>query len=219
MKKELIIAAYDKDLSWVEELNNDIKITIYRKGEILSLKDNKILIKPNLGRCVHTFFNHIYQNYDNLSDITFFVQDYPFDHWGDLIEVINNNLWNKKYTLNFGGYYGFHNNNLGSAWSMSENTQLGHGYIISCYSNGYPQDLNPKINVDSYWDVFFDLPKPNMYEFIPGGHFGLTKEHARLRSKEFYKKIVDMLTSEEVAPWNFERLECYLLNPKFISKF
>jgi hypothetical protein len=32
MKKELVIAAYDRDYSWVNKLNNDVSVTVYRKG-------------------------------------------------------------------------------------------------------------------------------------------------------------------------------------------
>jgi hypothetical protein len=62
MTKELIIAAYDRNLGWVSSLNSDVKQTIYRKG--FKGAENEIFIEPNLGRCVHTFFNHIYLNYD-----------------------------------------------------------------------------------------------------------------------------------------------------------
>jgi hypothetical protein len=48
---------------------------------------------------------------------------------------------------------------------------------------------------------------------MPGGHFGITKQQAQLRSKDFYKNIVDFLLEEEVAPWIIERLECYIFNP------
>jgi len=48
---------------------------------------------------------------------------------------------------------------------------------------------------------------------MPGGHFGITKEHAQLRSKEFYKHVADFLFEEPVAPWIIERLECYIFNP------
>jgi hypothetical protein len=74
------------------------------------------------------------------------------------------------------------------------------------------------INVNKYWDILFDGPPPNSYEFIPGGHFGITKEHARERSKEFYKKILYLLLSEKVAPRIIERLECYIFNLKYKSK-
>jgi hypothetical protein len=92
MKKELVIAAYDKPLEWLSDLNDNVKKSIYRKGNIIPLSEGEILINPNFGRCVHTFFNHISLNYNSLSDITFFAQDYPFDHWEDLIEVVNGDL-------------------------------------------------------------------------------------------------------------------------------
>ena len=225
--KEIVIAAYDKNLDWLSELNTDIKKTIYRKGDALPLQEDEILIEPNVGRCVHSFFNHIYQNYHNLSDITFFAQDYPFDHWEDLIYVINNDIEviKNRSSLNIGGYYGYHFNSItipsekgGIMHTMYPSQHHGDGKIIACNSNGMPHDHNPNINVDLYWDLLFDSPKPNIYEFIPGGHFGLTKEHAHIRSIDFYNKIVTLLIDDNIAPWIIERLECYIFNDKFKSK-
>lgn len=220
MKKEIVIAAYNKSLDWIQNINTDIKITIYRKGEILPLSNNEIKISPNKGRCVHTFFNHIYLNYDNLSEYTFFVQDFPFDHWGNLLYILNSETTEikKNASLSIEGYYGYHNNTFGSAWHLQPSLQFKNGNIISCYSNGHPQDHNPNINVDKYWDMLFDYPKPSFYEFIPGGHFCITKEHIRLRSRELYKKIVDLLIEDITAPWMIERLECYIFHPKFKTK-
>ena len=79
MTRELVVAAYDKYLDWMDKLNQSIKQTVYRKGSQSEQRDNEIKLE-NRGRCVHTFFNHIYTNYDNLSDVTFFGQDWPFDH-------------------------------------------------------------------------------------------------------------------------------------------
>ena len=53
--KELVIAAYDRNYSWICDLNSNVKVTIYKKGNS-ELKSNEILIEPNLGRDIHTFF-------------------------------------------------------------------------------------------------------------------------------------------------------------------
>tara|TARA_R110002153_G_scaffold175333_3_gene328579 strand:- start:1136 stop:1810 length:675 start_codon:yes stop_codon:yes gene_type:complete len=223
MDKEIVIAAYDKELSWVSNLNSEVKQTIYRKGVIIPLSDNEIFIENNAGRCVHTFFNHIYTNYDNLSDYTFFCQDFPFDHWGNMIEIVNGDMNNLHNTaeLPIGGYYGYHNNTFGTAWTlhgMSPTTHHGSGSVLTCVSNGNPQDNNPNINVDMYWDILFDQINPPLYEFMPGGHFVINKEHVKIRSREFYHKITDLLLSDVNAPWMIERLECYIFNPKYKTK-
>jgi hypothetical protein len=88
MKKELVIAAYDRDYGWKQYINEDVKITVYNKNQN-TLKEGEILLTPNVGRDVHTFFNHIIENYDNLSDYTFFSQDEPFDHVNNIIALVN----------------------------------------------------------------------------------------------------------------------------------
>lgn len=219
--KEVVIAGYDKPLNWIKDFNSDVKVTIYRKGDLISY-ENEIHLEPNVGRDVHTFFSHIVKKYDNdLSQYTFFVQDYPFDHWENLISVINGDpsLYSEKASLSFGGYFGFHFNSIGTMWNMPKSLQFGSGNIISCFSNGRPQDHNPNINVDKYWDILFDEPKPNMYEFIPGGHFGITKDQVYIRSKNFYNQILKLLESEYDAPWMIERLECYIFNKNYKTKF
>jgi hypothetical protein len=220
MTKELIIAAYDRNLDWVSSLNSDVKQTIYRKG--VKGSENEIFIEPNLGRCVHTFFNHIYLNYDNLSDITLFGQDYPFDHWGNIIEAANGGIdfCDKNASLIIGGYYGFHNNTLNTAWKMHPSTHHESGEIIHCNSLGEPQAKlgTYNINMDKIWGEFFTQSHPNRYEFMPGGHFAITKEHVKIRSKAFYKSIVDYLINDIDSPWIVERLECYIFNPKYKTK-
>jgi len=222
MSKELVIAAYDKYLDWLNNIEASTKVTVYRKGDEIPQRDDEIKIELNRGRCVHTFFNHLYINYDNLADITYFAQDYPFDHWEDIVQVINSNTQEARCQLNIGGYYGFHFNTItvpsslgGRMWNLSSSKHHDNGNILVCQNNGYPQDTNPNINVDKYWNLLFADEKPNYYEFIPGGHFAITKKHARLRSKEFYKTICDLLLDNVNAPWNIERLECYIFNPKY----
>ena len=219
MNKEIVIAAYDKDLLWTSKLNSDIKITVYRKGNKTD-KLNEIYL-PNEGRCVHTFFNHILLNYDNLSDITCFVQDYPFDHWENVIELLNDGIEaiDSHATLKIGGYYGFHYNTIGSMWDMHNSNHFKTGKVLICNSDGPPQS-DPNVflmNLDEFWYKIFNVMHPKHYEFIPGGHFVITKEHAKLRSKEFYKNIVDILETDQRSPWIIERLECYMFYPECIS--
>lgn len=219
IEKEIVVAAYNKSLGWMDFLSNDVKKSVYRKGN-LPLSKGEILIEPNVGRCVHTFFNHLLLRYDSLAEYTFFCQDFPFDHWGNIVEIINGSMvdLSKKSSLSIGGYHGYHNNRLGSAWNMPPTQQFLNGRALSCLSNGYPQHMEPGVNVDEYWDLLFNEPRPKFYEFMPGGHFAISRDQVRIRSRNFYEKICNLLAEDVYAPWKMERLECYVFCENYKTK-
>jgi len=236
MKVELVISVFDYDPDWIKFINDNVKICLYRKGNQKN-RPNEILLEPNVGRDVHTFFNHILNNYDKLSDITFFCQDFPFDHWENIIQTINGNLstFSKNSQLIIGGYFGYHYNTyraLGNTgfipdyeikkirgsgmWNMIPSVHHS-GLCIKCDQTGMPQH-EEDLNLNKWWSEFFEGPPQIFYEFIPGGHFGITSNHARIRDKNFYSKIVTFLEKDRVAPWVIERFEPYIFNPKYKVK-
>jgi hypothetical protein len=192
--KEVVIAAYDRDYDWVNNLNSDVKVTVYKKGDSL-LKDNEILIQPNLGRDVHTFFYHLYTQYDNLSDVTFFSQDFPFDHVANYIEIINGDkvLWNSLAKQHVDG-----------CWFFC--TQYG---ILECDKNGAPH--HPGLDLEKMWNTLFpDDECPEHIYFTPTGHFAISKEQTQKIPKDYYRFILDILENETTSPWEIERLEPYI---------
>ena len=207
MKKELVIAAYNREYNWINNLNKDVLVTAYRKGDAPLLK-GEILITPNVGRDVHTFFYHLYNRYDTLSDITFFSQDDPFDHVHNYIDIINGDkkLWNEQARQNIDG-----------CWFFS------YYDFVLCNKTGAPH--HPGVGLDildleTLWNNIFQNKCPNNFVFPSAGHFAITKEHAHVFSKEFYKKIVDILENQPNAPWELERLEPYIFfNPSTIKSF
>lgn len=50
MTRELVIAAYDRYLDWLDLLNPNIKITVYRKGEYLSQRIDGLRYIINHGK-------------------------------------------------------------------------------------------------------------------------------------------------------------------------
>ena len=193
--KELVIAAYDRDYLWINNLNNDIKVTTYKKGNN-ELKPNEILIEPNLGRDVHTFFYHIFNRYDSLSDVTFFSQDYPFDHVSNYIELINGNkdIWDENAKQFNDG-----------CWFFC--TQYGDK-PLTCDINGSPHHYG--LNLKSMWENIFNSKCPEVFEFTPTGHFAITKEQIHKKSKTYYKHIINILEEFPMSPWEIERLEPYI---------
>ena len=191
--KELVIAAWDRDYSWVSLLNSDIKVTIYNKN-IENLKENEIPISPNIGRDVHTFFYHIVKNYDNLSDYTFFSQDYPFDHVMNYFNIINDDVSNWERI----------------AIQKSPGCWFFNSYydVFTCDKNGNPHHSG--LDIELIWRQLFDYTIFDYIRFTVAGHFCISKECVHKHPINFYKKILNILETNEQAPWIIERLEPYI---------
>lgn len=85
---EIVVSRYEEDISWVEPLTSEHKITCYNKGK--TYVEGSIAL-PNVGRCDHTFLHHIITNYDNLSEITIFLPGSCMD---------SHKEWSAKFVIN-----------------------------------------------------------------------------------------------------------------------
>lgn len=167
MKFCILVARYNEDVEWTKQFSN---VIIYNKGNQLTDDFNQILLN-NVGREGHTYYKHIYDNYDNLADYTIFLQGKPFDHSPNIIYNLNNYINNKDLSIDFE--------------FLSE-------YIIDCnliccpHHNGLPL-------IETY-EKLFDERKENMeFQFGQGAQFIVSKKCILNRPKEFYFKIVEML--------------------------
>lgn len=103
---EIVVTRFDENLNYLK--NYEEFLTVYNKGKSdLSLRC-KIVNRPNIGRDGETIFNHIVNNWNNLSDITFFCQAYINDRndqlirFSDFENYINTNdiyFFRKRYDL------------------------------------------------------------------------------------------------------------------------
>jgi hypothetical protein len=213
--KEVVISLFDKNLEWINNLDRDIKVTIYRKGDATSHKD-EIYLHNNVGRDVHTFFYHIVNNYNNLADYTFFSQDYPFDHIENYIEIINGNQqqWDMYSSYRKDGYWAYHWNSIGTMWSMDDSIESGCK-VLNSDKFGKPHHPIP-LPMEPIWNIIFTSKCPEQFEFTPGGHFSISKQQILTKDLDFYKKILILLESNELSPWVIERLEPYIFN-KYIN--
>jgi len=71
----IVIAKYNEDIEWSKKLTH--KTTIYDKSD--NPVEGSIKLK-NVGREGETFLYHIINNYNNLDDVTVFLQGNPFEH-------------------------------------------------------------------------------------------------------------------------------------------
>ena len=73
---DIVVARYNEDLIWTLEYPfNKYKYIVYNKGDNDNFfKENvkEIINLPNVGKCDHTYLNHVITKYDSLADITVF---------------------------------------------------------------------------------------------------------------------------------------------------
>jgi len=206
--KEVIISAYDKDYSWINQLDLDVKVTVYKKG--FKPSPNEILIEPNVGRDVHTFFYHLVNNYNNLSDYIFFAQDYPFDHVENYISLINGDkqLWFEHAKQKVDGCWFFNTqyNILLCDKKGIPNSEIINNLSFKIWATGDWEELD----MESIWNQLFTLACPDYFMFTPAGHFCISKEQVLKKPLEYYKLILNILETNSQSPWVIERLEPYI---------
>ena len=162
----IVVARYKEDLKWTKQFSN---VIIYNKGTPLTNDFNQILLK-NVGREGHTYYKHIYDNYDNLAEYTFFLQGNPFDHSPNIISNLNKYINNTDLSIDFE--------------FLSE--RILDSNLDGCIHKGLPL-----INV--YEKLFNERKKSMKFKFGTGAQFIVSKKKILQRPKEFYLKIVEML--------------------------
>lgn len=95
----LVVALYNEDLSWLNQL--DFTCTIYNKGNI----EIPSIPLPNIGRESDTFLNYITNNYNNLPDVIAFLQGNLHPHCGNFIQRLKKYNSNKVEGLGGGLFY------------------------------------------------------------------------------------------------------------------
>lgn len=196
MNKELVLALWDRDYSWTDSVSSDVKITKYNKNPE-TLKEGDIFLSPNVGRDVHTFFWHIVNNYDNLSDYTFFAQDHIDDHVSNYVEIINGPVEDLgKYAIQ----------DLGGCWFYQ--TTLPYAIQVHKGNCAFHQGLP----LAEMWKLLFGSEIPDQISFTAAGHFCITREHVHKYPVERYKKVLEILENYEISPWCIERFEAYIFS-------
>ena len=197
LQKEIVVAKHNEDLKWLDSLI-DSKITIYNKGNV-DLSNSVRL--TNIGREPQTYFYHIVNNYNNLSEWTFFTQGHPFDHVKNFIDVVNNWEVSKPNVINIQEKGFFFSNGV-------------FNKSLKSYSDGKPYHFSV-LNINKLWSSIFKCEPPKEYEFSAGCIFCIHKDLILERDIKFYKKCLALSETVEKSPWEFERMVQYIFNNKF----
>ena len=189
MDFQVVVIRYMEDVSWVENLDNAI---IYNKGNKITSK-HPVINLPNIGMCGASTFYHCLRNYENLADLTLFIQGNP---WDGEIEVQRNFTNTPEGLKNLLAYYTyipegqvasqparFHV--LHGAYDQPYNwNQRHHGYFIKYTHNwqGFLDEL-----VDPLRLINWKLPT----RFYRNGHIAVKKEAILSNPKNYYIKLLE----------------------------
>jgi hypothetical protein len=163
----IVVARYNENIEWTKNFKN---VIIYNKGNKLNSNFNEIPL-TNVGREGHTYYKHIYDNYDNLTDYIFFLQGYPFDHSPNIISNLKKCIRQRHLDIGFK--------------FLSEQ-------VVDCNLSGCIR--HPGIPLIETYETLFDIKKYEMpFEFGGGAQFVVSKKNILQRPKEFYLKIIKLL--------------------------
>jgi|688.fasta_scaffold135598_3 hypothetical protein len=110
-KLVVVVNHYQHDTSWVNRLYHPV--VVYNKNPADT--DKYELNLPNVGFDTIVYFRFIIDNYDNLPDYMCFLQDDPFFHCMDTIQIVNNFKFDRDFVPMSTSYHlGGHD------WKMSE---------------------------------------------------------------------------------------------------
>jgi len=182
IKAFLVISRFNEDVSWINDYTSNY--IIYNKGEKLP-KPYKQKLLPNFGANQYDIFNYIYTNYEKLPDLIAFMQGNPFDHC--LPERFNQLIYNELHTPLFGD----------SSYPHGEYHETNNNWYIDAGFNGNkpPSKFS---SFDEYMNHMFEDYTPlDTLHFPPGSQLIVEKERCLFYSKEFWKKLMDVICHEE----------------------
>ena len=205
---DLVVARYEEDISWVNNLPIDSysRIYIYNKGSetTFTIPKSQSIPLPNYGRESHTYLHHVIKNYDTLSDITFFVPGsgwYRDDKKDRILRIVDYLKSNMKSVI---------------VGHKDEGT-INSTYEFSIDSWEVTNEANRKKNSEKALTPAVDRPLSKWFEKrFPGekiscvsftGIFAVSREDIRKKPKEFYESLLNehLHTNPEVVHYS-ERL-------------
>ena len=163
----IVIARYNENIEWTKQFSN---VIIYNKGTPLTNDFNEICLN-NVGREGHTYYKHIYDNYEKLADYTIFLQGNPFDHSPNIISNLNKYVNNKDLSIDF---------------------EFLSKRVLNCNLSGCRYHHRLPL-IKTYEKLFRERKEYMEFKFGAGAQFIVSKKKILQKPKEFYLRIVEML--------------------------
>jgi len=166
---KIIVARSYENIEWTRQFKN---VLIYNKGQN-DIDDFNPIILPNVGREGHTYYQYIYDHYDELDDYTVFLQGNPFDHSPNLLNELPSIIHQLET-------------------DRVDYIHLSH-HIINCSLEGC--HYHAGLPLKQVFNILFPTTEEtkNIFDFGAGAQFIVHKNQILKRPKEFYLRIINLL--------------------------
>jgi hypothetical protein len=182
----IVVAKYNENIDWTKKINH--KVTIYDKSD--NPIQGSIKLK-NVGREGETFLYHIVNNYNNLDDVTVFLQGNPFDHlqilvgWRAITSDEEINIVINKMNA-----------------EINDNCDFTTFYQVL---HNVPNGTNG-VNTNNYCIQYYGETH-NKFTVSPGGQYIVPKKYILSRPLEFWKNLhLAMYDNEKLNGYSQEQL-------------
>lgn len=185
--RDLVVAHYREDLSWLNNISECWNQVVYTK----SPDSTEGIPLENVGREAHTYLHHIIEQYGAFPEWTMFCQGNPFDHAPEFHRILNMMSGDCSPSLGFlwfGLFVDYEvpdGSRLFRTWSKNED---GRG-----------------LDLTGFWKAVFSEEVPDRIPFFPGACFAVHRDVLMSQSLEFYQNACKISVSFPDAEHCYER--------------
>ena len=185
------ISHFNGELDWVKYINKKNYVIYNKSNKKLNKELNSIKIK-NVGYNIHSYLNFIIDNYENLPNTIVFCKDNIFRRHLK-INTFSSLLRRNIFTC-------LEENNIRRTFPISidfsDNSfnEINTSWYKFKYSRKYFADYNI-----FYQYIFKDVRKPLFLRFSPGANYIVPKNHILLRTKNFYKNLLEFISHSQYS--------------------
>lgn len=181
----IVVAKYKENVEWLKKIKNH-KVTIYDKSD--QPIEGSIKLK-NKGREGETFLYHIVNNYNNLDDVTVFLQANPFDHVSLLVG------WRALTTDEINTLVEKMDNEI------NDNSEFTSFYQVIYNDPNFTNGANTKMYCEKYYGETY-----NSFTVSPGAQYIVPKRFILSRPLEFWQRLQKAMFAEELNGYAQEQL-------------
>lgn len=194
----LVVARYREDVGWLRNVPKSLEIALYDKGEepvpvgaFASARHERL---ENVGREAHTYLHHILSRWDDLDELTVFVQGRPFDHCSDLHPILRALVASPEGVVPESGFRWL-------GFLIDTDDPRGRRLYVPWSKNPERKELA----VDEFWAALFATEVPEWFRFYGGGQFIVRRDLILQRGRAFWERAMAIAVDFPDAAHCFER--------------